>query len=341
MRAAVLRARGRIEIDRAYPEPSFDPTDIKLRVKVSGICGSDLHEFVAGPLMIPMPTVLGHEFCGEVVEVGTQTRGFEIGDRAVGIIHPGCGRCEYCRHGDFTLCDVRAMAAAERTGSFAEYIAGPARQMFLVPPAAPTEEAALIEPAAVACHAIRRSHLSLGEQVIVMGAGPIGLLAMALARLAGADRIAVIEPTEGRRQLALRMGADLALDPEDEVDGPIMELTASRGADVIFEASGSAEAFNQAQHLVRKQGRIVVVAIYEGRRLELSANRLLGNELDIVASYWANDVDFTRAVNLVASRKLDVRPLISERFALEDLQKAFELLVADRGNYAKLLVSCG
>ncbi len=339
MRAAVLRERGRFEIDREYPEPRTNPTDLKLRILYSGICGSDLHEFVAGPMLVRMPAVLGHEFCGEVVEVGADARGFERGDHAVGIIYPSCGRCEYCRRGNFTMCDMRAMAAGERNGSFAEFVAAPARQMFVVPAATPPEEAALIEPSSVAAHAIRRSRLELGERVVVMGAGPIGLLITALARRAGADRIAVVEPAEHRRSLALAMGADVALDSAGEVEDLIMEMTESRGADVIFEASGNPAAFAVAQRLTRKQGRLVMVAVYEGRRLELQANRILGNELDLIASYWANDTDFRNAVNLVATRKLDVRPLISERFKLDDMQRAFELLAADRGRYAKLLVT--
>lgn len=340
MRAAVLRSRGRFEIDRAYPDPPLSPTDLRLKISFSGICGSDLHEFVAGPLLAPMPIVPGHEFCGQVVEVGREVRGFDLGDQAVGVIYPSCGRCEFCRRGDFTLCDMREMNFTERNGSFAEFVTAPARQMFLVPAGTPADEATLIEPSSVACHAIRRSRLQLGERVVVMGAGPIGLLITALARRAGADRIAVVEPGEVRRKLAIKMGADLALDPEGEIDGPIMELTDARGADVVFEASGSPNAFAAAQRLTCKQGRLMLVAVYEDRRLELQANRVLGNELDLLASYWANDLDFRRAVDLVSSRKLDVRPLISEEIALENVQNAFERLVADRDRYAKILIRC-
>lgn len=340
MRAAVLIARGRIDLDRAYAEPKLSPTDLKLRVKVSGVCGSDMHEFVAGPFAVRLPAVLGHEFCGEVVEVGADVRGFEPGDRAVGIIYPGCGRCEYCRRGDFTLCDMRALAATERNGSFAEFIAAPARQMFLLPPGASDDEAALIEPASVACHALRRSGLALGHRVLVMGAGPIGLLLVGLARIAGADRIAVVEPGPGRRELALLMGADLALDPDDEVEGPVMEMTESRGPDLVFEASGSPAGFDASLRFVRKQGKLVMVAAYEDRKLELRANRLVANEIDLIASYWANDADFLRAVNLVGARKLDVRPLITARYSLDDIQQAFEALAADRGRYGKILIDC-
>jgi threonine dehydrogenase-like Zn-dependent dehydrogenase len=136
------------------------------------------------------------------------------------------------------------------------------------------------------------------------------------------------------------MGADLALDPAEEIEGPIMEMTDARGADVVFEASGSPAAFAAGERLTCTQGRLMLVAVYEGRRLELHANRVLGNELDVLASFWANDTDFRRAVDLVASRKLDVRPLISEHVALDDLQNAFERLAADRGRYAKILVDC-
>jgi (R,R)-butanediol dehydrogenase/meso-butanediol dehydrogenase/diacetyl reductase len=341
MRAAILKERGRFEINRAYPEPKTGPGDIKLRVKLSGICGSDLHEFVAGPLLAPMPSVPGHEFSGEVVEAGAEVRGFEPGDLAVGVIYPSCGRCEYCQHGDFTLCDMRAMAVTERNGSFAEYVTAPARQMFVVPGGTPADEAALIEPSSVACHAIRRSRLALGERVAVFGAGPIGLLITALARIAGAQRIAVVEPAPARRALALAMGADIALDPADEVEGPINEMTDAHGADVVFECAGVPAAFEQAQRLVRKQGRLVIVAVYEARRLEFNANLLLANELDLIASFWANDVDFRRAIALVATRKLDVRPLISGRYKLDEIQRAFEELAADRGRFAKLLVESG
>jgi 2-desacetyl-2-hydroxyethyl bacteriochlorophyllide A dehydrogenase len=341
MRAAVLKARGSIELDRAYPEPPMNPGDLKLRVDFTGICGSDLHIFTGDPPMMKLPAVLGHEFCAEVVEVGPEARGFENGDRAVGLIYPSCGRCEYCIQGDFTLCDLRAVATTERNGSFAEYITVPARQLFLVPAGTPPDEAALIEPASVAVHAVRRSRLSIGERAVVMGGGPLGLLIMKLAKLSGADRVMLVEPAAGRRKAAQEYGADLVLDPGDEIHGPIMDATDGRGPDVIFEVSGSPRAFEAASKLVRKQGRLVIVAVYEAREVNFQPNRLVGNEVDVLPSFWANAVDFRRAVNLVASRRLDVRPLISGVVSLEQMQEAFDRLIADRGGQSKVLVACG
>jgi (R,R)-butanediol dehydrogenase/meso-butanediol dehydrogenase/diacetyl reductase len=340
MRAAVLKSCGHIEVDPTYPEPPVGPGDLKLKVDYTGICGSDLHVFTVDPPMMKLPVVLGHEFCAQVVEVGPGSRGFEVGDRAVGLIYPSCGRCEYCVQGDFTLCDLRAVATTERNGSFAEFISVPARQLFLVPPGTPTDEAAMIEPASVAVHAVRRSRLSVGERAVVFGGGPLGLLIMKLTQLGGADRVALVEPAPGRRELARQYGADLVLDPADEIHGPIMDATDDRGADVVFEVSGSPQAFAQASRLVRKQGRLVIVAVYEVREVNFQPNRIVGNEVDVLPSFWANAVDFRRAVNLVASRKLDVRPLISGRVALNQMQQAFDGLIADRGSQSKILVAC-
>ncbi len=316
------------------------PGDLKLQVDFTGICGSDLHVFAVDPPMMKMPVVIGHEFSARVVEVGPEARGFEQGDRAVGLIYPSCGRCEYCTQGDFTLCDLRGVMMAERSGSFAEYITVPARQLFLVPPSTPADEAALIEPVSVAVHAIRRSRLSVGERAVVFGGGPLGLLIMKLAQLGGADRVALVEAAAGRRELARRYVADLVLDPAEEIHGQIMDATDGRGADVIFEVSGNGRAFAAASKLVRKQGRMVVVAVYEGRDTPYNPNRFVSDEIDLIHSFWANAIDFRRAVGLVAGRKVDVRPLISARVGLDQMQSAMDGLIADRGRHSKILVAC-
>jgi 2-desacetyl-2-hydroxyethyl bacteriochlorophyllide A dehydrogenase len=340
MRAAVLKSPRSVEVDRAYPEPPMDSGDLKLRVEYTGICGSDLHIFNVDPPMMKLPAVLGHEFSAQVVEVGPEARGFQTGDRAVGLIYPSCGRCEYCAQGDFTLCDLRAVSYSERNGSFAEFITVPARQLFLVPSGTPADEAALIEPASVAVHAVRRSRLSVGERAVVFGGGPLGLLIMKLAQLGGADRVALVEPVEGRRKLGEKYGADLALDPGEEIYGRIMDATDGRGADVVFEVAGSARAFAAASKIMRKQGRMVVVAVYEGRDIPYNPNHFVGDEIDLIHSFWANAVDFRRAVSLVSSRKLDVRPLITDRVTLDQMQSAMAALVTDRGSQSKILVAC-
>jgi len=340
MRAAVLKSPGSFELDRAYPEPPMGPSDLKLRVEYTGICGSDLHVFTVDPPMMKLPAVLGHEFSAQVVEVGPEARGFAAGDRAVGLIYPSCGRCEYCVQGDFTLCDLRGVNINERNGSFAEYITVPARQLFHVPASTPADEAALIEPSSVAVHAIRRSKISVGERAVVFGGGPLGLLIMKLAQLSGADWVALVEPVAGRRKLAKEYGADMVLDPAEEIHGPIMDATEGRGADVIFEVAGVGRAFDAASRLVRKQGRLVVVAVYESRDVPYRPNRFVNSEIDLIHSFWAGSIDFRRAVTLVSRRKLDVRPLITGRVGIDQMQAAFDGLATDRGSQSKVLVAC-
>lgn len=338
MRAAVLTKPGVFEFTRSYPEPELAPTDIKLKIAYTGICGSDLHVFVMKESGIKFPVVLGHEFCGQVVEVGADVRDFAVGDKAVGVIDPSCGVCSYCRQGDFTMCDRKAMF--ERTGAFADFITAPAGQMFVVPAETPADEAALIEPTSVAVHAVRRSRLVLGENVVVVGGGPVGLLIMMLAREAGADKVILVEPAAARRELARQLGADRVLEPGAEVTRTVRELTSGRGAEVVFEVSGNGKAFTQAANFLCKRGRLIIVAGYENERyLSLSPITAMLGELDVLATFWANAFDFQRAIKLISSRKLDVRPLISARVELEEAQNAFDGLVRDRGSQVKVLFS--
>lgn len=214
----------------------------------------------------------------------------------------------------------------------------PVRHLFAVPPATPSDEAAPIEPASVACHSLRRSRLELGESVAIIGAGPIGLLITGMARATGASRVAVIEPAWNRPNLVLQMGADLAFDSTHEGEAAILEITNAHGADVVFETSGTAPGFDAALWLIRKQGRLVMVALYEGKQVQLDANNAVLEEL--IATFWANDVDFRRAVDLISARKLDVRPLISACYELDHARKAFEGLRADRESQGKIPVNC-
>jgi (R,R)-butanediol dehydrogenase / meso-butanediol dehydrogenase / diacetyl reductase len=153
--------------------------------------------------------------------------------------------------------------------------------------------------------------LELGESVAIIGAGSIGHLIAGIARAAGASRVAVIEPAWNRRNLELQMGADLALDSTHESEAAILEMTNAHGADVAFETSGTAPGFEAALRLIRKQERLAMVALYEGRQLQLDANNAVLKELDLIATFWASDVDFRRAVDLISAQTLDVRALIS------------------------------
>ena len=191
----------------------------------------------------------------------------------------------------------------------------------------------------MAVHAIRRSRISLGESAVVTGGGPLGLLIMLLAKQAGAENVVLVEPASSRRDLGSAMGATLALKPGPEAEKAVRELNGGQGAQVVFEVSGNVEAFRQAPNFCRKQGRLIMVAAYETDPLPLSPNAMVGKELEITATFWANALDFQRAIKLVSSRKLDVRPLISSRTTLENAQQVFDNLLRDKGSQIKVLFS--
>ena len=340
MRAAVLSSTKHIEIDPHYPEPPMNSADVKLKVNFTGICGSDLHCFVLGEQMTRIPSVMGHEFCAEVVEMGSEASGLKVGDRVAGLVYPSCGTCGYCLDGDYTLCDNLGRKMFERNGSFAEYISVPARQLVRIAPHTPAEEAALIEPLSVAVHAVRRAVLSIGDIVVVMGGGPLGLLITQLVKLSGAAKVVLVEPAENRRQLGSKFGADAAISPDETLGEQVRDLTGRRGVDAVFEVSGNPRAFDAACKLVDKLGKMILVAVYEDRQIKFNPNRLLNGEIDLLACFWSRQIDFRRAADLIASRQVDVRPLISGRISLEQMQQVFEMLATDRGSHSKVLVSC-
>jgi len=340
MRAAVLSSTKHIEIDPRYPEPPLGSADVKLKVDFTGICGSDLHCFVMGKQMTRIPSVMGHEFCAQIVEIGDDALGFKVGDRAAGLIYPSCGTCVYCLAGDYTLCDNLGRKMFERNGSFAEYISVPARQLVPIAPQTPAEEAALIEPLSVAVHAVRRAALTIGEIVVVMGGGPLGLLITQLVKLNGASKVILVEPAAGRRQLGFKFGADATIEPSDHLSEQVHGLTGRRKVDAVFEVSGNPRGFEAAGKLVDKLGRLMLVAVYEDKRIEFNPNRFLNSEIDIISCFWSRQIDFRRAADLIASRRIDVRPLITGKIELEQMQQAFEMLVADRSSHSKVLVAC-
>jgi (R,R)-butanediol dehydrogenase / meso-butanediol dehydrogenase / diacetyl reductase len=340
MRAAVLSSTKHLEIDPHYPEPPLGPADVKLKVNFTGICGSDLHCFVMGEQMTRIPSVMGHEFCAEVMELGSEAQGFKICDRAAGLIYPSCGTCDYCLDGDYTLCDNLGRKMFERNGSFAEYISVPARQLVKIAPHIPTDEAALIEPLSVAVHAVRRAALNIGDVVVVMGGGPLGLLITQLVKLSGAAKVILVEPAPSRQQLGYKFGADAAIYPDEHLREQVSDLTGRRRVDAVFEVSGNPRAFDAASRLVGKLGRLILVAVYEEKRVEFNPNRFLNSEIDLIACFWSRRIDFRCAADLIASRQIDVRPLITGKIALEQMQQAFEMLVADRSSHSKVLVAC-
>jgi (R,R)-butanediol dehydrogenase/meso-butanediol dehydrogenase/diacetyl reductase len=347
MRALRWHARHDVRLDDV-PEPSAGAGEVVIAVGACGICGSDLHEYLDGPLYIPVrphpltgvapPVTLGHEFMGRVVATGPHVRAIRAGDRVA--VNPCllCGTCRWCRRGQVNHCARLATLGLSRDGAFAPLVAAPAAGCHVLPPEVGDVEGAFVEPLAVTVHAVRRARLSPGARAVVVGAGPIGLLLLQVLRAKGAGWIAVVEPREERRRLAQALGADHVVDPQaqDPVRA-IAEQTAEERAELTFECVGSAAAFASAVRLTAKQGRIVLVGLVPAAA-PVNLLQLLAHEKEIVGSSAYVD-EFPEAIALLAAGRVRVAPLVTGQVPLADaLDGGIGALRRPDAGHVKILV---
>jgi threonine dehydrogenase-like Zn-dependent dehydrogenase len=330
MRAAVLEAVGRLALEER-PVPTLDrPGDVLLDVEACGICGTDLH-ILSDPPGHPakVGVVLGHEFVGVVRAVGPEVTALSPGARVVVAANVGCGQCVWCRRGLENHCERFRTHGIFVDGGLASSVAVPAASCFPISTEVPGHLAALAEPLSTVVNGVQLADVFPGDTAVVIGAGPIGLMFVALLDLAGA-RVVSIEPAERRRDIARRMGAFRVIDPTNEDCGPVVrELTEGLGADVVVDAVGS-ELLN-ALELVRKAGRIVLFGMNTEARAELAQNRITRDELSVLGAYVGrSEAVFPAAVRLLERRLIDFEPLITHRITLAELPEAVEELRSGR-----------
>ncbi|MEV4420155.1 2,3-butanediol dehydrogenase [Patulibacter sp. NPDC049589] len=334
-------------------EPQTQAGQVKIKVHWCGICGSDLHEYLAGPIMTPtpdaphpltgesMPLTMGHEFAGEIVEVGDGVEGLAIADLVA--VEPllFCGECELCRAGDYNLCPkFGAIGVVGGGGAFAEFITVPVHLVHPLPEGVTTEQAAVAEPVCVGWHAVGRSGLRDGGSALVIGAGPIGLATLIALKARGAGFVAVADRSTGaRRDAALALGADLFVDASSESIGDaIRAATGGLGPDVVFEVAGAQAAFDDAVDAVRPKGRIVSLAVWE-KDVRIDLNRLLLKEVEIVLSLaYANE--YRVVLDAIADGRIsNLDAMVTGRIPLgEVVEGGFETLIEHRDDHVKILV---
>lgn len=319
---------------------------VLLRVLTTGICGSDLHSYLdarIGDTPIELPFILGHEFSAVVEAVGPDSLDghFEPLKPATRVaVDPAqpCHRCELCEHGHPNLCCNLAFCGNyPYGGSFCEWMHMPARSCFPVPKIINDESAALLEPLGVAIHAVDFAKLRVGHSVAILGAGPIGLLILQLARLAGADPIFVTDKFLWRLKLAQKWGGlPIRCDQEDAVQRIATE-TRGRGVDVVIEAAWAGESVAQAAEMARLGGRVVLVGIPGDDHLAMKASTARRKGLTIVLSRRMKHV-YPRAIRLAEQGRVDLRGLVSHRFPLKRVVEAFQLNAAYADKVVKVMV---
>jgi L-iditol 2-dehydrogenase len=333
MRAARLHGIRDLKLED-LPRPTPATGEVLLEVDSVGVCGSDVHYYLEGRIgsqVVTDPIIVGHEFSAWVAELGAGVEGLDVGQLVAVEPAISCGECEPCRHGHPNLCpDVRFCGTPPINGVFAEYTVMPAGNCFPLPQGFGPAEGAMLEPLGVAIHAVDLAHLKPGYTVAVLGAGPIGLLIAAMAKVSGASAIYMTEPLAYRRQFALDYVADAALNPYEkgtDVVAKIMRLTGSRGVDVAFEAAGAPETPQQAAALARPGGKVIVAGIPADDTMTLNASTVRHKGLTIKLVRRMKHT-YPRAIRLVQTGMVDVKSLVTHTFPLERIAEAFEMVAA-------------
>lgn len=313
------------------PTPHAGPGELVLRNQVCGVCGTDVHIYYGEPgsADVNPPVVLGHEYSGEVVEVGEGVTGFAVGDHVTVDPNIYCGHCAYCQNGKKQLCPSMEAIGVTRDGGFAQYSRIPASQAFKLEPTVPWEAAAMAEPLACCLHGIDLAGIQVGDKVCVVGGGAIGLLMVQLAKLSGASQIVLSEPNEKRRQVGLQLGANAAIDPTRPDAQEAFAQVLGGGANVVIECVGNVPAVKSAFQFAGKGATVLLFSVPKvDATFDLPLFDVYKKELTIKGSF-VNPDTHARAVALINSGKVDFDPIITHRFTLDQLPEAIAMQMSD------------
>ena len=334
----VMTAPGEIMF-RQIPVPKAGEGQILIRIRMIGICGSDIHVYHGKHPFTTYPVTQGHEVSGEIVALGQGVEGFRLGQKVTVEPQVFCGKCHPCTHGKYNLCEELKVMGFQTTGVASTYFAVDASKVTPLPESLSFEEGAMIEPLAVAVHAVRRFGEVEGKKVAVLGAGPIGNLVAQSAKALGADTVMVTDVSDYRLELAKRCGADVTVNTAGEDFGQAMvRCMGPDKADVIYDCAGSNVTMNQAIRCARKGSVIILVAVFaDMATVDLAV--LNDHELDLNTTMMYRHEAYVTAIELVEQGKVQLRPLMSRTFPFRQFKQAYEYIDANRETSMKILVN--
>ncbi len=319
-------------------KPSPGHNDVLIEVKRTAICGTDIHIFKWDDWArktIPVPLAVGHEFYGKIVDFGSEVVGFEVGDRVSAEGHITCGVCRNCRAGRRHLCMNTQGVGVNRPGAFAEYISVPAFNVFKLPDAVTDEMASILDPFGNATHTALSFDL-VGEDVLITGAGPIGIMAVAIARFAGARHVVITDVNDYRLSLATKLGATRALNvSRDSLDDTMKELGMTEGFDIGMEMSGNPRAFTDLLRTMHHGGKVALLGI-PPEQTAIDWNQVIFKGLVLKGIYGREMFETWYKMSSMLQSGLDISPIITHRFAVDDFQEAFELM--ESGQSGKIIL---
>ncbi len=310
------------------PRPEIGHNDVLIRIRKTAICGTDIHIYDWNDWAqktIPVPMTVGHEFVGEIVELGSEVKGLEVGQRVSGEGHVTCGHCRNCRAGRRHLCPNTRGIGVNRPGAFAEYLSLPAINVYPLPDSVPDEIAAFLDPFGNATHTALSSDL-VGEDVLITGAGPIGCMAAAIARHVGARRVVVTDVNDYRLALAAKMGADRAVNVATEkLEDAMHELGLSEGFDIGLEMSGNPQALNQMISGMVNGGRIALLGLPPGG-ITMDLNQVIFKGLFLKGVYGREMFETWYKMIAMLDSGLDISPVLTHELPIADFQKGFDVM---------------
>jgi alcohol dehydrogenase, propanol-preferring len=330
MKAARFYQVGQPLLLEEIPRPQPGPEEVLIRVKACGICGSDIHIVYEGVTPTAFqPIILGHEFSGDIAEVGEGVEGWSVGDRAAVNCIVSCGNCPHCLSGNEQICLQRRLLGIHLNGGLAEYAAVPFRNLARLPDRVPFDQGAVLTDAvATPYHALtRRGKLSPGESVAVLGCGGLGLHAVRLAKLLGAGRVIALDVSEVALERARERGAEIVCRPdrEDPLE-VIQQATGGRGVDLSLECIGLQETIASAVRILRTGGRAVIVGLGSEHIVTLPPTEFVRREISLLGSYAFTTREIVELIEWVKVGKLDLSASISKRLSLEDVNQGLEAL---------------
>lgn len=338
MKAAVYEGGQRIVI-RDVEKPRIFDNQVLIKVKYCGICGADLFIASGNHPRIKTPTIIGHEFAGEIVAIN-QLKGpknLQTGDRVAVKPTYSCKECSTCKAGYFHVCKNIGLFGIDQDGGFAEFVKVPIENVIKVSDQVNYEEIAITEPLAVALHSIRRSRFRIGDRVIILGGGPIGLLIGLLLKLAGASLIIISEVNPFRIKIIKEMGLIPVNPLKDDLSSIVKEKTAGDGFDILFEAAGVLATSKQMVEFTKIRGQIVIVGLFE-EGADCDFRNLALKEQDIVGVRVYTEDDINKAVKMLETQQINVKPLITNKLKLEELNKGIEM-IGNKDDVFKILIS--
>ncbi len=334
----VMTAPGKIEFHE-IPVPEIKPNEVLVKIIKIGVCGSDIHVYHGEHPFTSYPVTQGHEVSGEVVKTGGEVTGLTEGQKVTIQPQVVCGECYPCRHGKYNLCEELKVMGFQTTGMASHYFAVDAAKVTPLPEEMSFDEGAMIEPLAVAVHAVKRAGDVKGAKIAVLGAGPIGILVAQTAKGLGAESVMITDVSDLRLEKAKECGVDFCVNTRNKDFGEAMlQNFGPDKADVIYDCAGNNITMGQAVKYARKGSTIILVAVFADLgQIDLAV--LNDHELDLNTSMMYRNEDYLDAIRLVNEKKVVLEPLISQHFAFQDYLKAYQYIDENRESTMKVIIN--